>query len=194
MFDDKNNIESDLLMRSILSQAEEEVPSHVWDNISSELDRIAVQKTIKPAVIWFRRSAIAVAAAAAITVGVVFNWGKEDTEFIPKAIGTDLIAVAEASEPGQTEQISSPVQTEPARIAKVSVSSLLPATETKPAPEVKPVTESTPEATAGESTIQEQIEEKSTQKYIADAGSIVDDWTDEFDEEKIGRNKRKASL
>ena len=194
MFDDKNNIESDLLMRSILSQAEEEVPSHVWDNISSELDRIAVQKTIKPAVIWFRRSAIAVAAAAAIAVGVVFNWEKEDTEFIPKAIGTDLIAVAEASEPGQTEQISSPVQTEPVRIAKASASSLLPATETKSVPEVKPIAESTPETTAGESTIQEQIEEKSTQKYIADAGSIVDDWTDEFDEEKIGRNKRKASL
>lgn len=200
MFDDKNNIESDLLMRSILSQAEEEVPSHVWDNISSELDRMAAQKTVKPAAIWFRRSAIAVAAAAAIAVGVVFNWNPDNTDFINEAVSTDMIAVAEPSEPSKTELINPSVQTEPARIAKAFVSRPLPTTGIKSAIEDEEstvevtVTESIPEAAFPESTIQEQIAEKSTHKYIADAGSSFNDLDDEFEDENTGRHTRKTSI
>lgn len=39
MFEDKDNIESDILMRSILSQAQEEVPEHVWEGISTCMGR-----------------------------------------------------------------------------------------------------------------------------------------------------------
>lgn len=189
MFDDKNNIESDLLMRSILSQAEEEVPSHVWDNISSELDRIAAQKTARPVVIWFRRSSIAVAAAAAIAFGVVFNWNKENTDFIQDPVSTDMIAVAEPSAPAQTlpsvktlaqVQTMTPVQVE----TPVQAKQIIALVQNEPE-----LTDATPAP-----TMQEQIAEESTRKYIADAGQFVDDWADDVDEDNAERHKRKTSL
>lgn len=94
MFEDKDNIESDILMRSILSQAQEEVPEHVWEGISTGLDKIDAAKNRKPVVLWFRRSAIAVAAAAAVAIGLVLNHGGND-ELVPKSISEDMIAVAE---------------------------------------------------------------------------------------------------
>ena len=45
MFDEDKYMESDDLMRSILSQAQEEVPEHIWEGISSELDRIEAAGT-----------------------------------------------------------------------------------------------------------------------------------------------------
>jgi hypothetical protein len=73
MFDENKYTESDNLMRSILSQAEEEVPAHVWEGISSELDRLDAAKKTRPVVLWFRRSAVAAAAAAAIVAGVFIS-------------------------------------------------------------------------------------------------------------------------
>lgn len=81
MFDENTYTESDKLMRSILSQAEEEVPAHLWEGISSELDRLDVTRKTKPVVIWFKRSAAAVAAAAAVVAGV----------FISRNSGGDII-------------------------------------------------------------------------------------------------------
>ena len=161
MFDDKNNIESDLLMRSILSQAEEEVPSHVWDGISSELDRIAAQKTVKPVVVWFKRSAVAVAAAAAIAVGVVMNWDKNsETNLVPEAAGTDLIAVAEPVAPIQEEQVA-PAQPKPI-LANIQKPAAKPTATMSQRTEVADIEEAE-KATKTESeveTIQEQIERK----------------------------------
>lgn len=92
MFEDDKHIESDILMRSILSEAEEEVPAHIWEGVSSELDRIEGIRTVKPVRLWFRRSAIAVAAAAAVAVGVFVDWNGSD-EFVPSAGKRDMIAV-----------------------------------------------------------------------------------------------------
>ena len=192
MFDDKNNIESDLLMRSILSQAEEEVPSHVWDGISAELDRIAAQKTVKPFAVWFRRSAVAVAAAAAIAVGVVINWDKDaQTALVPEADGADLIAVAEPVAPIQ-EEPATPVQQKPvlANIQKPSTKPATPIHQTTEVIEVKVVTESEQEV----ETIQEQIEKKAPKTYVAEAVNIIDDWADEDDKEKIRSNKVRTSI
>ena len=66
MFDEDKYIESDDLMRSILSQGEEDVPAHVWEGISSELDRIDGISRRKTVMLWFRRGAAAAAAAAAV--------------------------------------------------------------------------------------------------------------------------------
>ena len=73
MFDEDKYIESDDLMRSILSQGQEDVPAHVWDGISSELDRIDGIRSRKTVTLWFRRSAVAVAAAAAVAIGVFID-------------------------------------------------------------------------------------------------------------------------
>ena len=74
MFDEDKYIESDDLMRSILSQGEEDVPAHVWEGISSELDRIGGISRRKTVMLWFRRGAVAAAAAAAVAVGVFTDW------------------------------------------------------------------------------------------------------------------------
>ena len=68
MFDDKNNINSDLLMRSILENGQEEVPARVWDKVAAGLDASARRKKVA---LWWRRSAVAgtVAAAAAVRAG-----------------------------------------------------------------------------------------------------------------------------
>lgn len=95
MFEDNRNNEFDILMKSVLAQAEEEVPSRVWEGISSELDRIKAAKVHRPVMVWFRRSAIAVAAAAAVAVGVFVDWNGHDGDLVPQGNGTHLIAVAE---------------------------------------------------------------------------------------------------
>lgn len=195
MFDDKNNIESDLLMRSILSQAEEEVPSHVWENISSELDRMAVKKTVKPVVVWFRRSAIAVAAAAAIAVGVVFNWDKDNTDIIQEAAGAGMSAVAEQQTLAEV-QVVTPARTEEPVQTEVMILNETVVPTATPQEQIGPAAQAEPEGTVEDSftSIQEQIAEKSTQKYIADAGSGFDDWADDFEEENTDRHIRNTSI
>ena len=67
MFDGQQHNETDLLMKSILEGGQEEVPAHIWDGVSSELDRIAQRKK---AVIFWRRAAIGISAAAVLAFGV----------------------------------------------------------------------------------------------------------------------------
>lgn len=95
MFDENKYKESDDLMRSILSQAEEEVPAHLWEGISSELDRLDAAKKTKPVVLWFRRSAIAAAAAAAVVAGV-FIGRNDNGNIIADPTDRSMIAVDES--------------------------------------------------------------------------------------------------
>ena len=89
MFDDNHIEESDLLIRSILGDAQEEVPAHIWEGVAGGLDRVARRKTV---VLWLGRT-VAVAAAAAVAIGVFFRHGQEDV-IVPEASG-DMIAVVE---------------------------------------------------------------------------------------------------
>ena len=72
--------ESDLLLRSILENGQEEVPAHVWDGVAEGLDKVARRRTV---VLWMGRAA-AVAAAAAVVAGVFFRHGDEET-IVPEA-------------------------------------------------------------------------------------------------------------
>ena len=102
MSEENKYTETDILMRSILGDAEEEVPAHVWEGVSSELDRIEAARTRKPVVIWFRRAAIATAAAAAVAVGVFTGRNGEAGMLVPEAEGSGMVAVVEpeaAAEP-----------------------------------------------------------------------------------------------
>lgn len=72
-----NNIDFDLQIRSMLQNAEEDnIPSLVWESLSSELDRRDRKKVV--ALRW-RRALVSVAAAAAVVAGafVVINRGGE---------------------------------------------------------------------------------------------------------------------
>ena len=102
MSEENKYTETDILMRSILGDAEEEVPAHVWEGVSSELDRIEAARTRKPVVIWFRRAAIATAAAAAVAIGVFTGRNGEAGMLVPEAEGSGMVAVVEpeaAAEP-----------------------------------------------------------------------------------------------
>lgn len=99
MFDENIN--------TILSQGQEEVPAHIWEGISSKLDRIEESKRVKPIRLWFGRSAIAVAAAAAVVAGVFI--GKDNSsDFVPQTPDRNLIAVAVSPKIETPEYISSP--------------------------------------------------------------------------------------
>ncbi|MBQ8856281.1 MAG: outer membrane beta-barrel protein [Bacteroidales bacterium] len=94
-------------MRSILSQGEEDVPAHVWEGISSELDRIDGISRRKTVMLWFRRSAAAAAAAAAVAVGVFTDWNVNG-DIVPATSDKGLIAVAESPEINAGYELSSP--------------------------------------------------------------------------------------
>ena len=83
MFEDQHN-EQDLMFRSILESGQEEVPGRVWDGVASELARR------EKAVLWWRHTAVGVAAAAAVMVGVLLH---QPSEEMPMHSG-DAIAVA----------------------------------------------------------------------------------------------------
>lgn len=75
MFDGQNNNDWDLQMRSILESGQEEVPAHIWDGVSSGLDALARRRK---AVVFFRRAAIGLSAAAALAFGLFLNHSSED--------------------------------------------------------------------------------------------------------------------
>lgn len=91
----KENTEFDLLVRSMMQDAEEPVSPRVWDAVSAGLDA----QVRKPVVLRWRRAAAGIAAAAAIAVGAVLV-GTRSNSNLP--IHIDTVA----------EEISSPVQAE----------------------------------------------------------------------------------
>ncbi len=94
MFENNNIEEFDLMMKSILDEAQEEVPERVWEGISAGLDKAARRKTV---ILWWRRTAVGVAAAAAVVLGVFFTFNGGD-EIVPASAGENMIAVVEPEE------------------------------------------------------------------------------------------------
>ena len=91
MFDENTNIDQDLMMRSILEGAEEEVPASVWEGVSAGLDKAARAKVVA---LWFRRAGIGMAAAAAAVAAVLLvQPGDGDMDIVPAS--EELIAVVE---------------------------------------------------------------------------------------------------
>ena len=79
------------MIKSILDEGQEEVPARVWEAVSEGLDKAERRKAV---VIWFRRAAVSVAAAAAVTAGVIFNI-KPETGLVKSTGESGLIAVVE---------------------------------------------------------------------------------------------------
>ena len=79
---EKKHIESDLMMRSILNAGRENVPDHVWDDISMRLDDMAGRRKV---LLLFRRIGVASAAAAAIIAGVLAIHHTEHEDILPAA-------------------------------------------------------------------------------------------------------------
>ncbi len=96
MFKDNNTEDFDLMMKSILNEAQEAVPEHVWEGVSAGLDKAAHRRTV---VLWWRRAAVGVAAAAVVAAGVFLNYDGGD-EIVRTGDGGEMIAVVEPDVPG----------------------------------------------------------------------------------------------
>ena len=165
MFEDKENINSDLLMRSILEGGQEEVPAHIWDDISSELDAMARRKKVA---LWWRRSAVATGAgaiAAAVAAILFLNPGKNDMDIVPAPTSNDMIAVVT----DMPESIGSPAEEKvmiaearPAHVARIKTVEAEPIAieEVETAPEATVVEESTEPQVAEEKIVEEKIAEE----------------------------------
>ena len=105
MFDEYRYTETDEMMRSVLSQGQEEVPGRVWEGISSELDKIEAAAGRRTVMLWFRRAAVAVAAAVA---AVVFIGREGNGDIIPDTADRSLIAVTGTTQIHIAEEMAKP--------------------------------------------------------------------------------------
>ena len=108
MFDDNTNIDQDLMMRSILEGAEEEVPAGVWEGVSAGLDKAARTKVVA---LWWKRAGIGVAAAAAAVAALLLvQPGDGDMDIVPAS--DEMIAVVEpdaVAAPESSEDVVAPM-------------------------------------------------------------------------------------
>ena len=176
MFDERNNIESDLMMRSILEGAQEEVPAHIWEGVSAGLDKAARRKTI---VLWWRRAAVGAAAAAAVAAGVLLYDGQP--ELTPDASDDSLIAVVEPVQPIETETVTEQ-HIEPASIQKQAAA-------VRASGLTAYVPEETAKDTYTETVVHTPAEEVKAEDSTYDV-DLSDDWVEEVPE----RHKVKTSL
>ena len=184
MFEEKDKInEFDQMMKAILDEGQEEVPARVWDAVSEGLDNAARRKTV---VLWFRRAAVGLAAAAAIAIAVIFNI-KPETGLIPMAGDSGLIAVVEPEDKGvedtdipENMEISiaevKPVkkQIRPVKAAVVPAEEMIPQT----ASEAMEISDAEPQAPA-EEIESEPVEEKTevqTPKAQTPVTYFPEDW------------------
>ena len=80
-----NYTDFDLELKRMLQEAEESVPSRVWDAVSGELDRRDRRKAVA---LWWRRAAVSVAAAAAVLSGIFIFTGREGS---PEPVRTAVV-------------------------------------------------------------------------------------------------------
>lgn len=189
MFDEDKYIESDDLMRSILSQGEEDVPAHVWDGISSELDRIDGISRRKTVMLWFRRSAVAAAAAAAVAVGVFTDWSGNG-DIVPATSDKGLIAVAESPEINAGYDLDSP-----AAISERRLPSYLAYVPEEEAETAEAAVAATPAVTADAPEKHEPAKEPQG-TASAGNGPVAQAWPEiwEEDETEQIRKKRRIAL
>ncbi len=154
----------------MLQDAEEEVPSRVWDAVSG---RIAGRKVIS---MWWRAAAgFAAAAAAAVAVGIFL---------LPdRPSGADRIAMADAD----AEQVQS-TTTSPAAGEGVLIAEPVTVSGERKVSGMKPASEEQLPRPVSEATQAEQEEQEEQKEAAADpAGSPADDGGRDATQESSGR-------
>lgn len=121
MFDD-NHIDS---IRSILESGQEEVPAHIWEGVSSGLDKAAARRN---RILWLRRSVAGIAAAAVVVVGLLLGHDGTEQNLVPEVSG-DMIAVIETP----SQETAAPQEILLADIPASSLQTARPATKDIPA-------------------------------------------------------------
>ena len=156
----------DLELKRMLQDAEEAVPSRIWDAVSEELDRRDRRKVV---VLRWRRAAIGVAAAAAVLSGIFVFLGR-DTAGKPDLTAESVTPVQqEVPTPAQADAIpdieeqiaaaGAALADVPGRPVRSAATTTVP-TEIAPAPAAPVVEEAEPEATVEESVPEIAVEEE----------------------------------
>ena len=180
MSDERNNIEYDLLMRSILDGAQEEVPAGVWEGVSAGLDKMARRKVVA---LWWRRTAVGTAvAAAAAALFITIGHEGETLDLVPENDGSGMIAVVE------TEMVRD--TTETPVVERVYMAYAAPETAAKPV-DLQIASEPVEVQTSIESVEEQMIAEPEVQKETKTVPAEVetttyhaDDW-DLFEPEPV---------
>lgn len=183
MFDDKNNMDSDLMMRSILEGAEEAVPASVWEGVSAGLDKAARGKVVA---LWWRRAGIGAAAAAAIAGMLLVLPKDNDADIVPGAEGPEMIAVVENKPEVRVDTAETVVpemaymaKAEPVKAVEVgSVETVI----------VEQIDTKEPEFTTEEPVVQQGKEPTKTET------KVVDEWKDEWADIEEDVRKRDISF
>lgn len=185
MFDD-NHIDS---IRAILESGQEEVPAHIWEGVSSGLDKAAARRN---RILWLRRSVAGVAAAAAVVVGLLLGHDGTEQNLVPEVSG-DMIAVIETP----SQETAAP---QDILIADIPASS--------PLQTARPATKDIPAAAAMSGISSESAKDIPAEKAEADAiseptentpepavsGTSSEETSWEEDEKEIKSRKLKTSL
>ena len=193
MFDGQNNNEWDLQMRSILESGQEEVPAHIWDGVSSGLDALARRRK---AVVFFRRAAIGLSAAAALAFGLFLNHSSEDVNVgaVAEIINpVDEAAVSVVDQEAGTEALTAMA---PEPVIKPKFRGILPSAS-KATTEVPSTTDNTASLSAQDHTARSSsqetdataVEKTGTEKKES---ADTDNWVE--DDKEIKSRKNSASL
>ena len=193
MFDGQNNNEWDLQMRSILESGQEEVPAHIWDGVSSGLDALARRRK---AVVFFRRAAIGLSAAAALAFGLFLNHSSEDVNVgaVAEIINpVDEAAVSVVDQEAGTEALTAMA---PEPVIKPKFRGILPSAS-KATTEVPSTTDNTASLSTQDHTARSSsqetdataVEKTGTEKKES---ADTDNWIEE--DKEIKSRKNSASL
>lgn len=187
----------DLEFREMFLNAEEEVPSRIWDSLSEELDRRSHRKV---AALWWRRAAAGVAVAAAVMSGIFLL--PDHSTLVQPSVSS---AVAEISSTEKAEQDIPDIQEQIAASSPVFIADVR---ETH-RPDVKPYVPS--EAVPSEASDMRDDDENDVTVPASDVPSTAgpvspvpqvskdtESWTDPFamleDEEESPRHGVSLSL
>ena len=184
MFDD-NHIDS---IRSILESGQEEVPAHIWEGVSSGLDKAAARRN---RILWLRRSAAGAAAAAAVVVGLLLGHDGTEQNLVPEVSG-DMIAVIETP----SQETAAPQEILLADIPASSLQTARPSTEYIPAEAAMPgiSSESAKDIPAEKAEADAISEPTENTPEPAVSGTSSEETAWEEDEKEIKSGKLKTSL
>lgn len=180
-------------MRSILESGQEEVPAHIWDGVSSGLDALARRRKT---VVFFRRAAIGLSAAAALAFGLFLHHNPEDVNVgtvaeIVNPVDESAVSVVDQEDGSETLTAMAP---EP--VIKPKFRGILPSAS-KNTTETPSAADNTAAHSAQDQTVKSNsqetvvpvIEKTDTEKKgSAETGSWVED------DKEIKHRKASASL
>lgn len=218
----------DKLVRSMMENGREEVPAGLWDAVQSQLPApvsapVATKNDRKAVILmWTRRAGVAIAAAAAITMGIVFSGRQQTADQIEIVSGRSMVADVEQEQTISVKDVTSEfvpdaVPSSAEAIYSTDNSSATDSSRRKPkvvesaesspkkqkvsglkvveeaVAEKKVVEEAVSESKAVESTQEQKVAEKETAQKNASSQKILDDMAFE-DAFAASRAPRKTAL